>query len=140
MIVIDATNKVAGRLASIVAKMLLEGEKVVILNAEKAIISGNPESVKKFFLERIHRGDPYKGPFYPRYPDQILRRMIRGMLPYKKQKGREALKRLKVFIGVPNEYKNAKITEIKVKSANELKCKYVTLAEISEFIGAKKLW
>ncbi len=138
--IIDASNKIAGRLASIVAKMLLEGEKVVIVNAEKAIISGNPQFLKKFFLERRHRGDPYKGPFYPRYPDQILKRMIRGMLPYKKEKGRNALKRLKVFIGIPNEYKNAKFFEIKVKEAKDLRCKYMTLGEISEYIGAKKLW
>lgn len=140
MIVIDAKDKIAGRLASVVAKLLLMGEEVVILNAEKAVVSGKKERVFKIFKEKRDRGDPYKGPFYPRYPDRILRRMIRGMLPYKKPKGREALKRLKIFIGIPEEYKDAKISDIKIKSAKDLTTNYVTLEEISLFLGAKKRW
>ena len=140
VLVIDATNKIAGRLASIVAKLLLIGEEVIILNAEKAVISGKKDRIFRIFKEKRDKGDPYKGPFYPRYPDRILRRMIRGMLPYKKPKGKNALKRLKIFIGTPEEYKNAKVSNIKIKSVEDLKTDYVTLEEISLFLGAKKRW
>jgi large subunit ribosomal protein L13 len=145
IVLIDAKDKIAGRLASTVAKLLLSGYKVCVYNVEKAIISGKKESIIKEFLRRRARGDPYKGPFYPKYPDEIFRRMVRGMLPYKREKGRNALKNLKVFIGFPEEIKNlnAKSLEdlkIKVKSAEDLRCEYLTLEEISLAIGAKKRW
>ena len=72
--------------------------------------------------------------FYPRYPDMVLRRVIRGMLPYKKAKGRAAIKRLKVYNGNPENFKNA---EKLVKNVDELRCKYITLQELSRRMGAK---
>ena len=66
-------------------------------------------------------------------PDRILRRVVRGMLPYKKDKGRKALKRLKVYISNPKNLKGEKIS----KTVDELKVKYVTLEEISKELGAK---
>ena len=103
MTVINAEDCVAGRLASFVAKRLLNGEEIVIVNAERAIINGNPKAIEKLFREKIERGDPYHGPFYPKRSDTILRRMVRGMLPYKKPTGRNAYKRLKVYRSVPDE-------------------------------------
>lgn len=139
-IVIDATNKIAGRLASFVAKELLKGNKVIVVNVEKAVISGDREDIIEEFKRRRERGDPYKGPFYPRYPDEIFRRMVRGMLPYKKYRGKIALKNLKIFYGLPEEYKD-KIMDVKIKSANDLvKVGYMTLEEIALAIGAKKRW
>ncbi|MEM5820742.1 MAG: 50S ribosomal protein L13 [Candidatus Aenigmatarchaeota archaeon] len=139
-IVIDATNKIAGRLASFVAKELLKGNKVIVVNVEKAVISGDREDIIEEFKKRRERGDPYKGPFYPRYPDEIFRRMVRGMLPYKTYRGKVALKNLKIFYGLPEEYKD-KIMDVKVKTANDLvKVGYMTLEEIALAIGAKKRW
>jgi len=139
-IVIDAKDKIAGRLASFVAKELLKGNKVVVLNVEKAIISGDKEDIIEEFKRRRERGDPYKGPFYPRYPDEIFRRMVRGMLPYKKYRGKIALKNLKIFYGIPEEYKD-KIMDVKIKSAQDLtRVGYMTLEEIALEIGAKKRW
>ena len=71
MIIYDAENQVLGRLASVIAKKLLNGETVFVVNSEKAVLAGNPKSKKEFYLAKIHRGDPFKGPFFPRYPDQI---------------------------------------------------------------------
>ncbi|MEM0480652.1 MAG: 50S ribosomal protein L13 [Candidatus Aenigmatarchaeota archaeon] len=138
-VVIDASNKVAGRLASEIAKLLLSGYKVYVVNAEKAIISGKKEVIIREFLNRRARGDPYKGPFYPKRPDNIFRRMVRGMLPYKKERGKRALKNLKVYIGFPEELKKLsdKIINLKVKDASELTCEYVTIEEISRAIGWK---
>jgi large subunit ribosomal protein L13 len=140
MKIYDASNQILGRLASRIAKDLLNGEKVYVVNAEKAVLSGNPKKKKEFYLERIRRGDPIKGPFFPRYPDAIFRRTVRGMIPWHKPKGREAYKRLKVFIGVPEELKNKTMKKFKDADASKLKTKYITLGELSVILGAKKRW
>ncbi|MEM7818426.1 MAG: 50S ribosomal protein L13 [Candidatus Aenigmatarchaeota archaeon] len=139
-IIIDAKNKIVGRLASFVAKELLKGNKIIIVNVEKAVVSGKREVIIEKFMEKVKRGDAYKGPFYPKYPDEIFRRIVRGMLPYKKERGKTALKNLKVFYGLPEEYKD-KITNIKIKDVNDLmKTGYISLEDISLSIGAKKRW
>ncbi len=132
---IDATNCIAGRLSSQVAKMLLKGDKVLVLNAKDVVVSGNPKYNKKDFLHEIRKGDPYHGPFFPKESDKILKRMIKNMLP-KKHRGTEALKNLKVFNSLPAEF-GGKKTEVLGKTVNKLECKYTTLGKISEFLGAK---
>lgn len=131
MIVINAENCVAGRLASLVAKRLLKGEEIAIVNAEKAIVTGKPEAVIEIFEQKIKRGDPYHGPFYPKRADRILRRIVRGMLPYHKPKGRSAYKRLKVYIGIPNELKEERM-EVLPHALLKSECKFIYLGEISK--------
>jgi len=138
-IVIDATGLIAGRLASHVVKMLLRGEEVIIVNAEKAIVTGSPLSVISRFKKRLEWRTYYnpekRGVKRPRRPDRMLKRMVRGMLPRKKARGREALRRLKVYIGVPEEFKDARkvvLNEAKPRKVNE---KYVTLEHIAKQIG-----
>lgn len=139
MKVIDASDAIAGRLSAEVARMLLKGEQVRVINAEKAVISGNPEYLEKVYKDRMWRGDPYHGPFFPKQPDRILKRMVRGMLPYKKPMGRDALKRLKVYISVPEELKSQEAQKIK-GTENRLECKFTSLGDISLKIGGKKRW
>lgn len=136
----DAENQILGRLCSVIAKDLLNGNVVYVVNAEKSVISGNKEFTIKKYLERRRRGDPIKGPFYPRYPDRIFRRTVRGMLPIKKAKGRKAFKKLKVFIGIPKELEKKRNEFIKLKEADakKLKCEYITLEELSIHLGARK--
>jgi len=139
-IVIDATDCSLGRIASYAAKYALEGYKVYIVNSEKAIITGNKEWIKEFWHHKVHeRGDWYKGPFYPRMPDRILRRVIRGMLPYHTHRGRVAYRRVKCYIGFPDELKNKKVIRIdKAKPKFERgNIKYMYLKDLSEFLGAK---
>jgi len=133
MRVIDATGAVAGRLASVVAKMLLQGEEVVIVNAEKAIISGDPQAIIRKFKERREIGSVRKGPYYPRMPDRILRRMVRGMLPREQKKGRDAYKRLRVYIGVPEGLPEPEKIESVIKKFD----KYITLGDLSRELGAR---
>ena len=95
--IIDAKGLILGRMASIVAKRLLEGESVIILNAELAAISGKRLQIVKDAKTFLEVGHPRKGPNHPRRPDKIVRRTIRGMLPYRKPKGRQAFKRLRVY-------------------------------------------
>ena len=140
MKVYDASNKIAGRLATRVAKDLLNGEDVVIVNAEKAVLSGEKEKKYREYKQKVDRGDPIKGPFYPKYPDAMLRRIVRGMLPWHKAKGRSAFKRLRVYIGEPEEFKKIEKISLKDADASKLKIKYITLGDLSILLGAKKRW
>ena len=133
---IDAENQIAGRLASRIVKELLKGKGVFVVNAEKAVISGSPEFVVKDYIQKVERGDPYHGPFYPKHPDRILKRIVRGMIAHKKPRGREAFRRLKVFISVPEELKGKDL--IKIKGAGKTPgLKSISLGKLSEKLGGK---
>jgi large subunit ribosomal protein L13 len=134
-VIIDAKGLILGRMASNVAKLLLEGEKVVILNAEKAAISGKKQHIvtdAKTFLEVGH---PRKGPYHPRRPDKIVSRTIRGMLPRRKPKGIQAFKRLRVYLGVPVEFEGKNIQTITEATTGKLKSPYITVGELAKEIG-----
>lgn len=133
--VIDASNLILGRMATVVAKRLLQGESVIILNAEKAVISGKRLSKVKEEKRKLEIGHPRKGPFFPRQPDRFVKRAIRGMLPRKKPKGMEAYKRLRVFIGVPQEFKATPAETVVEAKAEKLKCPYITVGELVKEIG-----
>ena len=133
MVVIDGKNAILGRMATEVAKKLMQGEEVSIINAEKIIITGNPDSIKKKYHFRREVGSPHHGPFFPKQSNLIVRRAIRGMLPYKTNKGRTAFKKLKVYVGTP-EGLSGKAESIAVK---EIKSNYITIGELSKAIGGK---
>ncbi|NHJ02255.1 MAG: 50S ribosomal protein L13 [Candidatus Heimdallarchaeota archaeon] len=131
--IIDAENAVIGRLASIVAKRLLSGEKIILINANKGIISGNPNTIAKSYLQRWKiktKSNPLKGPFFPRQPDQILKRTVRGMLPYKKSRGKDAYGRLLVFKEKPDLFSDRNIETIPEVLNTNPKSPYITLAEL----------
>ena len=107
-----------------------------MVNSEKSVISGSKKSITDDYSQKRRVGGPRKGPYYPRMPDRILKRTIRGMIPYKKPSGKKAYSRLKVHIGVPKELKNEKLNTVAGASA-EGKVKYVQLGEVSKFLGAK---
>ena len=135
--VIDASGLILGRMASITAKRLLLGESITIVNAEKAVISGKRLSKVKDAKRFLEVGHPGKGPFHPRRPDQIIRRTVRGMLPRRLPKGQAALKRLKVFLGLPQELKETPLQTIPEANVSKLKCPYVTMGEFAKEIGYK---
>jgi len=138
--IINGEDQILGRLASIVSKKLLEGGNIVIVNAEKIVISGSKEWAFKKYKQRIDRAsisNPRRmGPKYPRRPDDIFRRTVRGMLPYKKAKGREAFRRLKVFVGIPQDFDEDKILKVPEADARGL-MRGIKLGEISKFLGSK---
>jgi len=136
-IVIDASGLILGRMASVLAKRLLMGESIVIVNAEKATISGKRLSRVREAKAFLDIGHPGKGPFHPRRPDQIVRRTVRGMLPHRLPKGQAALKRLRVFLGVPLELKDATFQTVPQADVRKLKCPYVTVEEFAKEIGYK---
>jgi len=134
-VIVDATGLILGRMASTIAKKLLQGETVIVVNAEKAAISGRRLSTLKETKNFLEIGHFRKGPYHPRRPDQIVRRTIRGMLPRKKPKGLQAYKRLRVFLQLPEEFKDKEIQTIPEASVENLKCPYITVEELAKEIG-----
>jgi large subunit ribosomal protein L13 len=137
-IIIDADRLILGRLASSVAKRLLEGENVIILNAEKAAISGKKQHIVQEAKTFLEVGHPRKGPYHPRRPDRIVSRTIRGMLPWRKPKGKEAYKRLRVYLGIPFEYENKPALTILEASVDKLKSPFITVSELAKEVGGWK--
>ena len=133
--VIDASGLILGRMSSIIAKRLLQGENIVIINAEKAVISGKRKPVIRERKEFLEVGHPWKGPYHYRRPDRIVRRTIRGMLPYHQPKGKQAYKRLRVYIGIPEEFKDKPHETIPEASSKKLKCHFITVGELAKEIG-----
>ncbi len=140
MKIYDAENQIVGRMSTRIAKDLLGGDSVTVVNVEKAVLSGDPKQKSTHYLHRVQRGDPFKGPFFPKYPDDIFRRTVRGMLPWHTARGRGAYRKLKVYIGIPEEFKNSQKEKIAIADASKLKTTYIHLGKLSTNIGAKKRW
>jgi large subunit ribosomal protein L13 len=135
---VDASEQIAGRLYSTIAKELLSGKRVVVLNAEKALISGRSSSVFRQWQARLEiysHVNPIYGPIHPRRPDNILRRMVRGMVPKTKTKGRDAMHHLRVYMGVPEKYTKQKTMKFDDAMPKRPIPQYTTIAEISKNIG-----
>ncbi len=132
---VNAEGQIVGRMCSKIAKLLLNGEEVIILNAEKAVFSGKKKSKiaeAHLFLEV---GAPRRGPFHYRRPDRYIRKTVRGMLPYKQPKGKSAYKRLQAFMGIPLEYKDQKMISFDDALSANLKGPHFTLGELAKEIG-----
>lgn len=138
--IINGEGHILGRLASVVSKKLLNGEEVVVLNAEKIMLTGNKDWAYARYKQRVDRksiSNPRDlGPKYPRRPEDIFRRTVKGMLPTKKTKGKVAYKGLKAFVGVPAEYADVELETIPEAEYNNIK-KGMELGEISKLLGAK---
>lgn len=138
---VDAENQVAGRLSSYVAKRLLEGDRVIVVNAQKALLSGTKRRLLYEWKEKLEisgRVSPRYGPFHPRTPDGILKRMIRGMVPRRKSKGSAALKRLRVYVGVPSQYGSMERKVFDDAKAKKPIAFYLSLEDLSREIGKRE--
>ncbi len=139
-IVVDATNCIAGRMCSHVSKLLLQGNRVAIVNAEKAMLSGNRYKVIEQYKEHLEINsvtNPIHGPFHPRRPDTILSKMVRGMVPKQKTTGIEAFQRLRVYIGVPEEMKAAKMQSFEDSRITKPEAYYISMGDVAKQIGWK---
>ena len=146
---IDATDHVVGRLASVVAKRLLQGQRITIVNAEKAVFKGNERSIKEHYLMLARRKQLTSHKkitvWYPRRPETLLKSSITRMLPKKKPRGRSAAKRLRVYIGVPNQYTSRELQTIEkaqsrgATSSSGKILKTMTLGDLARDMGWTKL-
>ena len=133
--VIDAKGHILGRLASNVAERIMDGEEIVILNAESVIITGTKEMVFADFKAKVDRGQIRKGPYYPRRADLLLKRTIRGMIPWTTTSGREAYRRIHAFVGSPEQFND--VVKETIESAMRLNTgKYTTLGAVAKFLGS----
>tara|TARA_B100001989_G_scaffold109072_1_gene76543 strand:- start:737 stop:1141 length:405 start_codon:yes stop_codon:yes gene_type:complete len=118
-------------------------KKVIIINAENAIVTGSKDRVLADYDQKYKLNHPRKGPFFPRMPDMILKRTVRGMLPYqKKSSGRQAVKDLRVMIGTPSNLEGEDLPEghewgDTTKIDRPLPDSFVRLGDISKHLGAK---
>ena len=137
-LVIDGTDLIAGRLSSNVAKLLLQGNRVTVVNSEKIMISGRKKSIVgeyNQFLKISSILHPKHGPFHPRKPDTILSRMIRGMLPRDKPSGKEALRKLRVYIGVPKDVKGLGKIQFEKAQIRKSSALYTSVGELGRNVG-----
>lgn len=135
--IVDASDLVLGRAASLIAKRLLSGESIVVVNAEKSVVTGSRQSVLEIYRANRARGSVRSGPHFPRYPDRIFRRTVRGMLPHLKPRGRDAFDRLEVHIGVPPEYSAGARHSLDGAKLRPMLRRPLTLGEISILLGAR---
>lgn len=130
MKIIDGRGAVMGRLASFVAKELLKGEEIRIVNCEKVIITGNRKNIKEEFEEsKTKIGSGQKGPKVSKSPHMIVKRCIRGMLPnFRKGRGKILFGRVKCYSGVPKEFEDVK----KIVGGKDVKARSIMVGEIRE--------
>ena len=110
-VIIDCRGHLLGRLASIVAKELLCGQRVVLVRCEEMNISGSFIRNKLLFMSYLRKKmntNPAKGPYHFRAPSRMVWRTIRSMMQHKISRCEAALERLKVFDGVPSPYDKKK--------------------------------
>jgi large subunit ribosomal protein L13 len=133
--VIDAKGHIMGRLASNIAERILDGEEIVVLNAEYVVITGSRDMVFAEFKAKVDRGQIRKGPYYPRRADLLLKRTVRGMIPWTSTSGREAYRRVHVFVGSPEQFND--VEKQTVEEAMRLRTgKYTTLGAVAKFLGS----
>jgi large subunit ribosomal protein L13 len=137
-VVINGEGLILGRMCSKVAKRLLNGEEVIVVNAEKVVLSGKKKSKVAEAKQFLEVGAPERGPFHSRRPDRIVRKTVRGMVPWKQAKGKTAYKRLKVYLGVPDELAGQPMETIEEVSASKLKGPHFTLGELAVEVGWNK--
>jgi len=145
--IVNAEGQILGRLATFVAKQALLGNEIIVVNAEKALVSGKRKSIFKGEMEKLkirNLGNPRRGPFHQKRPDRFVRRTIRGMLPWRKSRGEEAFKRIQVYMGIPKgEIKKKhgiEMEEAKIQDLEEIKKgveNYATVADICKFMGGR---
>lgn len=143
-IVIDGRGHLLGRLASKVAKELLNGQRVVVVRCELLLRSGSLFRNKLKYHEFLRKGmntNPRRGQFHYRSPSRIFWRVVRGMLPHKTPKGGIALGHLKVFEGIPYPYDQKRrmvvpdaLKILRLKSHR----KFTVLGELAAQIGWTK--
>jgi len=136
-VVVDARDCILGRVASEVAQKALDGQRVAVVNAENTVITGNPESTMETYRKRANIGSD-SGPYYPKRPDKIFKRAIRGMLPYKEDHGREAFENVRVYLGNPYDEDGEVLEGTSLDRLSNIK--FISLGEISEKLGANVTW
>jgi large subunit ribosomal protein L13 len=138
MVAIDGNKHILGRLASHIAKRLLNGEEVYLANCESLVILGNPAATLQNYRARRalqHKGTPEFSPKWPKTPPLLVKRIIRGMVPWERTRGKEAMRRLMVVSGNP---KNMELTKVPVAKFESSDAKFMTVGQLCKELGYQK--
>lgn len=134
-IIINGEGCIAGRVASFVAKKALQGNKIIIVNCNKIVILGKKKNILENYQKKFSRGrDPQKGPHFHRVSDKIMRRIVRGMLPWTKTKGREAFRKVHCFKDIPEKYKGKEMVVVAKADA----INFLSLGKLCKLIGKER--
>lgn len=137
--IIDAKDMILGRLGSYVAKRLLNGDKVDVINCEECVVSGRKAAIKEEYIRRLHRKAPTKGPYFYKRADFFVKRSIRGMLPFKRARGRDVYRNLKCHVGMPDYIKKEDIVNIGSGNIDKLRSvDFTRIKEICKAVGGKQ--
>ncbi|MFH0738050.1 MAG: 50S ribosomal protein L13 [Candidatus Micrarchaeota archaeon] len=135
MHIVDGTNMIFGRMASQIAKRLMRGEEVHLVNAEKIIIIGSPEKIAQRYLTKRglrNKGTPERSPVWAKIPHLFVKRLVRGMLPRETSRGKAALTKLRVYTGNPKKME----ANLKLENASfDGFSKHITIHQICRSIG-----
>ncbi len=130
-LVIDASNAILGRLSAYIAKQLLLGKSIAVTNCNKILITGRQTTTTKNYQQKVRRGGSgLKGPIFPKTPEKILKRTIRGMLEYRKGRGKGAFAHLRCYNNSPKEFE-AQAQAFKQKP---IQTRTITLQQLSKLI------
>lgn len=143
--IVDADGQILGRMSTFIAKKALLGEDMIVVNAEKAIVIGKKDDILGRYSERLKRkskGAVTRGPYHQRRPDRFVRKTIRGMLPWGKARGRDAYKKVMVYVGIPkatikdkHKIDVNKDKPVTLDQQNSRGNDFLTVGEICKFIG-----
>ncbi len=136
---IDGAECILGRISTYVAKQAIIGEKINIFNCERIMISGDPKVIKAKYKHTLsEKGQPHKGPYVPKMPDRFVRKVVKRMLPHTTARGRDALKRVMCYIGVPSQFKDTKLEKIPKTSISKLPTlKRCSILDLCKHLGGK---
>lgn len=136
-LVVDARDCILGRVASEVAERALAGERIAVVNAEDAVITGRKVEIMERYRKRAAVGSD-RGPRFPKRPDGIMKRSIRGMLPMERARGRDALGNVRVYVGNPYEDEPTVLPDTSLDRVSTIR--FVHLGEIADQLGANVTW
>mmetsp|Transcript_10750 Transcript_10750/g.12977 ORF Transcript_10750/g.12977 Transcript_10750/m.12977 type:complete len:199 (+) Transcript_10750:179-775(+) len=143
VVVVDCRGHLMGRMASIIAKELLAGQRVVAVRCELLEISGAiwRNKIKQAqFIKKRTATNPKRGPIHFHSPAKMLWRVVRGMIPHKTQRGKEAMLRFKSFEGIPHPYDRMKrmvIPQALRTLRLQVGRKYTVLGDLAQKFGWK---
>lgn len=133
--IIDAKDMILGRLSAFAAKQILLGNKIDVVNCEEVVVSGKKQPILENYIRRIDRKAPGKGPYLYRRPDFFVKRTIRGMIPFKKARGKAAFENIKCHIGVPDNLKNEKAIVLETSASKLHSTDCLKVKDICKAIG-----
>ena len=136
-VVVDGAGCILGRVASQVAERALDGESIAVVNAERLVVTGDEADVVGKYRKRTELGSD-RGPYYPKRPDGIAKRAVRGMLPHTTTRGREALERVRVYVGNPYDDAGEQLEGTTLDRLSNIR--FVQLGDVSQQIGANVTW